>query len=696
MPRPSKDSDDRSPRGAVAPATPRARGDWHRTLTGRTAIILVGVLLAGSVLMMAVAHRLHAGVLMDHFMQGVRAQVPSIGEEFEDRIEGKLADAAREEAVEVIESWGSSIIGVRVVHADGTVLASVVADGHSDVYASEAFLHDHDEAKAEARIRIVVLDDGVLAFVPVFGDGSPTMLGHVDVFYSLASTRAAIWDLNWKSWVILLAGIAAVSAVLVTIIRRTLSRPFGDVVAAIRAIADDRIEHAPPSSSIVEIERIEAAMVVLRERVTERLALAERNAEAEAKARRAEAERASAETAAREARAADEAQARAVAEAARAAELALIAEMRDVIAAAAAGDFGRRMDVDDRDGSGSDVPRLVNGLLDTIGAGLAETSDVFARLAGGELSARMVGRYEGALARLQADVNAAARQLDAAMAEVSERASDVMGDASDLSSAATDLSQRTEQTAHVVAETTRALDGMVASIGDTARLAAEARRSAVETERGARDSEAVVRDAIEGMEEIKALSGRIGKTLEIIDDIAFQTNLLALNAGVEAARAGPAGRGFAIVASEVRALARKVAEAAQQIGDLVRTSSERIEDGVGRVGRTGETLDALGRRIRSIGTQIEEIAEAAEAQAAGAAEMNGAMARIDDATQRNAAMFEETTAANMSLTEAATRMLDLVHGFRTTDGWSDAAQAGDAAGASPGGRAALASAPPAA
>ena len=487
-----------------------------------------------------------------------------------------------------------------------------------------------------------------------------------------APALAAAMELVWLSSTLVLVVIAITSLVLALAMRRVIGRPVRAAIAAMSAVADDRLDAALPRTDVVELAQMYDALRVFRGNVVDRIAYAERSAAAEAEAARLVAEKAEAaarERAERERMADDE---RAAAERARAREQAMIDDLRHVLQGAAAGDFDIRMAQPSGEGAAADMPRLVNGLLDAVRDGLSAVSATMSRLADGEVSIRMHGSYAGAFAALQADVNAAARQLDEALGEVSRRATDVLGDSSDLTAAASDLSARTERTAGTVAETTRSLEGMVRSIADTARLAAEARTSASDTEREARESDAVVRDAIEGMQEIKALSGRIGKTLAIIDDIAFQTNLLALNAGVEAARAGPAGRGFAIVASEVRALARKVAEAAQQIGDLVRTSSDRIEDGVGRVGRTGDTLEALGRRIRQIGAQIEEIADAAEAQSVGAEEMNRAMAEIDTATQQNAAMFEETTAANMSLKDAASRMLGLVRGFRTSQGPGEA------------------------
>ena len=656
--------------GSRIARAPGAAGRWHRSLAGRTALIVMGLLIVGSTIMMSAAYRMHHGLFMEALHERARFQGPAIAREFGSRIENQLAGSSEEEAEKIIESWGADVVGVRVVGPDGTVHASVVAEGEADHFADHAFQDHHDEAAQGETIEFRRTPDHIFASLPITATGAGTSveIGHLDIAYSLAAAKAQVVELYMKSWALLVVGVALIGVVLVPILRRTITRPVDEVVDAIHALAEERVDAPLPESGIRELHAMSSAMAVLRDKVTERLSLAERSATAEAEAARLQAERMAAEVAARDAAVARDAREKATAQEARRREEALLDDLGRVLSSASQGVFDVRMDEEDGTGpSRSELPRMVNALMDTVGNGLEEVSHVITQLAEGGVSVRMEGTFTGAFAALQANVNAAAQQLDDALSEVARRASDVLGDSSDLSAAAADLSQRTERTAGAVAETTQALDGMVVAIGDTARLAGKARASAVETEAETRASDAIVRDAIDGMEEIRTLSRQIEKTLGVIDDIAFQTNLLSLNAGVEAARAGEAGRGFAIVAAEVRALAHKVADAAQQISDLVRTSSGRIDEGMVRVGRTGEVLQSLGGRVRSIGVQVEEIAGSAQTQAAAATEMNLAMAEIDAATQQNAAMFEETTAANLSLKEAASGMLELVQRFRTTE-----------------------------
>ncbi|NBB66213.1 chemotaxis protein, partial [Pseudomonas sp. ODNR1LW] len=169
----------------------------------------------------------------------------------------------------------------------------------------------------------------------------------------------------------------------------------------------------------------------------------------------------------------------------------------------------------------------------------------------------------------------------------------------------------------------------------------------------AETSGVIVRDAVEAMQAIEGSSSEISQIIGVIDEIAFQTNLLALNAGVEAARAGEAGRGFAVVASEVRALAQRSAEAAKEIKTLISTSTDQVGAGVKLVGQTGEALQRIVDRVAEIDGLVADIAASAQEQAIGLAQVNTAVNHMDQVTQQNAAMVEQSTAASQSLAQEA-------------------------------------------
>ncbi|RAK58206.1 chemotaxis protein [Phenylobacterium deserti] len=296
---------------------------------------------------------------------------------------------------------------------------------------------------------------------------------------------------------------------------------------------------------------------------------------------------------------------------------------------------------------------------------VVETLDTaLAALASGDLTHVITKPFEPEYERLRQSFNSAVEGLEQSISGVAKSARSVRSGASDIYSASEDLSRRTEQQASRLQETTTATKQVTVMVAETAQRAANA-RSAIEVANGnAREGGEIVSEAIAAMDAIQTSSEQISQIISLIDAITFQTNLLALNAGVEAARAGDAGRGFAVVASEVRALAQRSADAARDIKQLINTSSEQVQSGVGRVGHTGEMLTQIGSKIRDTNALISEIAQSTETQADNLNQVSGAVASMDSMTQQNAAMVKEATAAARSLAAEADELATLVSRFR--------------------------------
>jgi methyl-accepting chemotaxis protein len=275
------------------------------------------------------------------------------------------------------------------------------------------------------------------------------------------------------------------------------------------------------------------------------------------------------------------------------------------------------------------------------------------RLANGDLTSHISEPFSQDYETLRNDFNLAMKNLLDAMSSVVENADMIRGEASEISNAADDLSHRTEQQAATLEETATALDQLTSSVSSAAEGANQASEMVASAKANAEASGVVVQEAVEAMSEIESSSNQISKITSVIDDIAFQTNLLALNAGVEAARAGEAGRGFAVVASEVRALAQRSSEAAREINGLISKSGSLVKRGVGLVGETGDALKGIVSSVSEIANNVSEIAESSREQSSGLAEINAAVNQLDQVTQQNAAMFEETTAASHALTREA-------------------------------------------
>jgi len=286
------------------------------------------------------------------------------------------------------------------------------------------------------------------------------------------------------------------------------------------------------------------------------------------------------------------------------------------------------------------------------------------RLASSDLGVLIDVPFPAAYAQLRTDFNSAAAALETAVSAVAQGVETITGGAQEIAEAAQNMSGRIEQQAASLEETVAALDEITSAVRRTANNATEAETASQTARTAARAGEEVLARATEAMGSIERSSRGIGQIIGVIDEIAFQTNLLALNAGVEAARAGEAGRGFAVVAQEVRALAQRSADAAREVKQLIARSSSDVSLGVGLVAKTGAALDQIITQVAEVSLVVSAIASAAKDQASGLREVNAAMNQMDQSTQQNAAMIEQSTAASHSLANEARTLAALAGRFK--------------------------------
>lgn len=286
------------------------------------------------------------------------------------------------------------------------------------------------------------------------------------------------------------------------------------------------------------------------------------------------------------------------------------------------------------------------------------------RLASGDLAFQLDDAFAPQFEALRHDFNSSVRQLAETLFAISDGIGMIDGGSREIAAGAGDLSRRTENQAASLEQTAAALDEITVNVSNANKRAAEARLAAADANQSALKSVEVVGHAEEAMRRIEASSWQITGIIGVIDEIAFQTNLLALNAGVEAARAGEAGKGFAVVAQEVRDLAQRAAKAASEIRDHIRQSSAEVESGVKLVLDTGAALKDIGERIAGIDLHMNAIATSAAEQSTGLAEVNAAVNSMDQATQQNAAMVEQSTAASATLAAETAKLRALVSRFR--------------------------------
>ena len=282
----------------------------------------------------------------------------------------------------------------------------------------------------------------------------------------------------------------------------------------------------------------------------------------------------------------------------------------------------------------------------------------------GDLTASLDKPFVPSMEGLRLNFNGTVARLRETLGQIGQSAVAIAHGSREMRDNANSFSKRSEQQAASLEETASALEQITITVNDSSNRAHEAGSLVARTKEGAEKSGNVVRNAVSAMDEIQRSSQEITSIIGVIDEIAFQTNLLALNAGVEAARAGEAGKGFAVVAQEVRELAQRSAKAAKEIKALISSSSELVRNGVDLVGQTGKSLEEIVGQVAEINANVAAIVEAAREQSVGLKEINIAVNSMDQATQQNAAMAEENTAAIADLASQAGALQQSLAQFR--------------------------------
>ncbi|CAH1662703.1 HAMP domain-containing protein [Hyphomicrobiales bacterium] len=437
--------------------------------------------------------------------------------------------------------------------------------------------------------------------------------------------------------IILLATLLISVGVALVFAQRSITRPILDLSGVMEKLTagDTRID-VPHTNRPDEIGAMARAVSVLRES-TEQVALLQEQERAAAATRLARAQSMEA----------------------------VVSDVGEVVAAAAAGDFSARLKIDDAD---EQMQRLVAGINEinvVVDSATTEFAQALSAIAGGDLTNRVETSYRGRFADLKGAINETVDRLSDTVATIQTTSADVGLAAREINMGADDLSKRTEEQASSLEETAATTEELAASVKASAQASKDAARIADDAMQAAQNGGAIAGQAVEAMARIETASQKISDIIRVIDDIAFQTNLLALNAAVEAARAGEAGKGFAVVASEVRTLAQRSGEAAKDISALISSSNTEVGEGVKLVRQAGDQLSRILQASQKVAATIADISAASGEQANGIDEMSQAVAHLDEMTQQNAALAEQSAASANALSGRIGQLNELVATFRT-------------------------------
>lgn len=339
-------------------------------------------------------------------------------------------------------------------------------------------------------------------------------------------------------------------------------------------------------------------------------------------------------------------------------------EIKTIVDAVKSGQLNNRLNTEDKNGFLQTLSININDLTTVIENVFYDIAETMQTMAAGDLSTHISHEYSGVYDSCKNDINTTLQKLREVFEQIQISAAFISHSSDEIANGNNNLSQRAEQQASSLQLTASSMEELTSTVKNNADSARQANQVALVTRNLAENGGAVVEAAINAMQEINESSNRIADIIGVIDEIAFQTNLLALNASVEAARAGENGRGFSVVATEVRNLAQRSANAARESKTLIQNSIQKVRTGTGFVNDTGKSLHEIVDGVKEVSSIIAHIASASEQQYAGIEQVNQAVAQMDSITQQNASLAEQAAAASVSMNEQTIHMTHLLGFFK--------------------------------
>lgn len=339
-------------------------------------------------------------------------------------------------------------------------------------------------------------------------------------------------------------------------------------------------------------------------------------------------------------------------------------EIESLVSEIRLGNLDKRIDLSDKSGFMKTLSQSINGLTDVIENVFGDVNRIIAKFAEGDLTNGIHADYQGIYAECRDNINDAMTKMSEFILQVREMAQFVNTSSQEIATGNSDLSHRVEQQAASLEETAASMQELTTIVQGNAENTENAMTVVKSAMAVAQESGHIVTSAISAMRAINDSSNRISDIISVIDEIAFQTSLLALNASVEAARAGEQGLGFSVVATEVRNLAQRSAEAAKQISALIEGSVKEVRSGAQFVNETGEALEEIVTNILKVSAIVDNIASSSSEQSQGISQVNKAVSQIDDITQQNAELAQQAAVGSSAMSEQSSKLMAMLDFFK--------------------------------
>lgn len=292
-----------------------------------------------------------------------------------------------------------------------------------------------------------------------------------------------------------------------------------------------------------------------------------------------------------------------------------------------------------------------------------EIQKVLNAIGAGQLNYKAGSQFKGDFIAVNEAMEKISTLLKDSLQQIGSSADQVAGGAEQVSNGAQLLAQGASEQAGSIEELASSINDISESVKNNAEDAINSSRIADEVGCQILDSNTQMQELIRCITQIKKNSSEISGIVKEIEDIAFQTNILALNASVEAARAGDAGCGFAVVANEVRRLAAKTAEASKMTAELALKNNESVEEGMAVADETGKSLIKVVDGAQEVSGVVDKISEASTQQAEAITQIRSSIELISEIVQGNSATSEESAAASEELSAQAQLLKNLVEQF---------------------------------